>query len=122
MILHEDTFMRFFKPIANSHSSTIYNGHGFCNLEEALAHSPAGLNHVWTLWTDHDSRNQYIAAGVHQVNQESFLVTEVSHQDCPVDFLVRWNSTSLTSVGIKRQIIKLLKHWPVLRNTDAIMI
>lgn len=122
MILHEDTFMSFFKPITNPDSLTFYNGYGYYSLEEALSHSPAGLKHIWTLWSDHDTRNQYIAAGIHQVNQEGFLVTEVSHQGCSVDFLVRWNSTFLTSMGIKRQITQLLKHWPVLRNTDATMI
>ena len=106
LILHEDTFYEYFKPIrhADAHYD-IWGGHGLetfgDDLDIVRRHDRA---YLWTV-VDGDS-DQWITTGFHYVNRICYLITEKPHNWIPVEFRCR-NNSSLTPLGLKRQITKL---------------
>jgi len=54
-----------------------------------------------------DDTDQWILPGIHMVNRICFLVTEVAHSWCDVQFRIPHRGYSLTSLGLKRQVNKI---------------
>ena len=106
-ILHEDTFYEYFNPIRHPDAHyDIWGGHGLETFGEDLEivrrYDRAFL---WTV-VDGDSGDQWITTGFHYVNRICYLITEKPHNWIPVEFRCR-NNSSLTPLGLKRQITKL---------------
>ena len=107
-VMHEDTFYEYFKPIRHADAQyDIWDGHGLetfgKDLEIVRSYDPA---FVWTV-VDGDSGDQWITTGVRYVNRVCYLITEKPHDFIPVEFRVHKHDHSLTSLGLKRQILKL---------------
>lgn len=108
LILHEDTFYEYFKPIRHAGTMCdIWRGHGLETYGEGLEivrrTDPAFL---WTV-IDGDSGAQWITTGYHYVNRVCYLVTEKPHNSVPIEFRLTRGPHSLTPLGLKRQILKL---------------
>lgn len=107
LILHEDTFYEYFKPIRHPDAQyDIWGGHGLetfgKDFEIVRRHNPSFL---WTV-VDDGSGDLWISAGFHYVNRICYLTTEIPHDWALVEFRVR-NDYSLTPLGLKRQLSKL---------------
>ena len=108
-IFQEDTFYEYFKPFRHADAQhDIWGGHGLETLGEDLeivrCHDPA---FVWTVVDGDSGTDQWITAGVHYVNRVCYLITELPHNSSPVEFRVRSGPHSLTSLGLKRQMLRL---------------
>lgn len=109
LILHEDAFYEFFVPYRHPKAAhDIWGGHGLetfgsdlklvCSLDE---------NYVWTVVESGCDDDLWITPGVRYVNRICYLVTEKAHNGLFVDFRVPHNLSSLTPLGLKRQINKI---------------
>lgn len=111
LVLHEDTFYEYFKPIRHPESQhDVWGGHGLETFGKDLAivdgYDPA---FVWTVIDGERGPDQWIITGVHHVNGVCYLITEIPHNWIEVEFRVRNVANSLTALGLKRQISKLKK-------------
>lgn len=109
LILHEDTFYKHFKPYR--HPKASYNIWGGLGLETFdadydLVRSLRG-EFVWTV-LDGEANDQWIVPGIHHVNRVCYLVTEIPHNDLLIEFRVKHRTSSLTEIGLARQIKRLL--------------
>ena len=107
LVLHEDAFYEYFKPIRHiGRQYDIWGGHGLETFGEDFElvrrHSP---NFLWTV-VDGDSGAQWITTGLQYINRVCYLTTERPHDWIPVEFRIR-NRHSLTRLGLKRQLSKL---------------
>ncbi len=107
LTLHEDAFYEYFKPYRHpSAQHNIWGGHG-------LETFGADLNLVRSLdrsfvWTVVDcERDQWIIPGIHYVNRVCYLVTEISHNDAGLEFRVPYRLSSLTPLGLRRQLTRI---------------
>ena len=110
-VLHEDTFYEYFKPFRHSDAQhDIWGGHGLetfgKDFETVRRQDPA---FVWTVVDGDSGADQWIIAGVHYVNRVCYLVTEVPHNSIPAEFRVRSRPSSLTLLGLKRQISRIVQ-------------
>ncbi len=109
LILHEDAFYAFFKPYR--HPKSRHNIWGEIGLEtfgedfELVRNIDE--NYVWTVVESGCDADQWITSGIHYVNRICYLVTEKGHNGLMVDFRAPHNLRSLTTLGLKRQILKL---------------
>ena len=120
VVLHEDTFYEYFKPIRHPDSHyDIWGGDGLetfgDDLEIVRCHDPA---FVWTVVDGGSGSDQWIIPGIRHVNRVCYLITEIPHNWINVDFRVRSRAHSLTELGLRRQISKLRKI-AVRENRDA---
>ena len=109
LLLHEDTFYEFFKPYRHPKSTNdIWGGLGLetFGADYELARS-LDSNFIWTVVEAGDGRNDWITPGIHYVNRICYLVTTVPHADINVEFRCPHRITSLTPLGLKRQLNKL---------------
>lgn len=116
-ILHEDTFYEYFNPIRHPDAHyDIWGGHGLETFGEDLEivrrYDRAFL---WTV-VDGDSGDQWITTGFHYVNRVCYLITEKPHNWVPAEFRIR-NNSSLTPLGLKRQLTKLKQILAAPRDT-----
>ena len=108
LVLHEDTFYEYFKPIrhADAHYN-IWGGHGLETFGEDFeivrCCDPA---FVWTV-VDGESGDQWITTGVHYVNRVCYLITENPHNWMQLEFRVARRPHWLKPLRLKRQISKL---------------
>jgi len=107
--MHEDAFYDFFIPYCHPEScGNIWGGHGLETYGEDLSLvSRLDENSVWTVVDSCDNADQWIIPNVHFVNRVCYLVTEVQHNDLPIEFLIPHRGRSLTPLGLKRQTSKL---------------
>ncbi len=108
-VFHEDTFYEYFKPIRHADAQyDIWGGHGletFGKDFDTVRHQDPAF--VWTVVDGDSGVDQWITTGIHYVNRDCYLVTELPHNSIPVAFRVRSGPHSLTPLGLKRQMLKL---------------
>lgn len=109
LVMHEDTFYDFFIPYRHSEShNNIWGGHGLETYGEDLKLAlRLNSNYVWTVLDGSDDLNQWIVPSIHHVNRVCYLITEIPHNECPVEFRIPHRNSSLTPLGLKRQMNKL---------------
>ena len=110
LTLHEDAFYAYFKPYRHPEAQhSIWGGYGLENygkdFEFVRRLSP---DFVWTV-VDGENDEQWITPGIHYVNRICYLVTEVPHAGLDVEFRCSRRMSTLTPLGLKRQLNKLRK-------------
>jgi hypothetical protein len=108
LILHEDAFYAHFKPYRHPECQhSIWGGHGIesygKDFEIVRRLNP---DYVWTV-VDGEHGEQWITPGIHYVNRICYLVTEVPHAELGVEFRCPRRMSTLTPLGLKRQVNKL---------------
>jgi hypothetical protein len=108
LILHEDAFYAYFKPYRHPESQhSIWGGHGLENFGKDFELVRRLNPHcVWTV-VDGEHGEQWITPGIHYVNRICYLVTEVPHAGLGVEFRCPRRMSTLTPLGLKRQVNKL---------------
>lgn len=111
LVLHEDTFYEYFKPYRHPKSNhNIWGGNGIetFGADFSLLQTLPAEN-VWTV-IDGENSDQWISPGIHHVNRICYLVTKIPHNWLEVEFKVPQRLSSLTRIGLLRQINKLKKR------------
>lgn len=109
-ILHEDTFYEYFDPYLHPDAQfdDIWGGIGLetygTDLEIVHKIEP---EYLWTVIDGSDATDQWISTGYHYVNRVCYLVTRKPHNWIHVEFRVPYRMTSLTPIGLQRQITVL---------------
>ncbi|MDP1680835.1 MAG: hypothetical protein Q8L39_03555 [Burkholderiales bacterium] len=121
--LHEDAFYEFFVPYRHPEAhDNIWGGHGLETYGEDLKLALSlDENYVWTVADGGDDNNQWITPNIHFVNRVCYLVTEIPHNGFPIEFRIPHPMTSLTPLGLKRQVNKLkrtLSWWNGASKTE----
>lgn len=108
LLLHEDAFYAFFKPYRHPEARhDVWGGHGLETFGEDLTLVRSlDRNYVWTV-VDGENGDQWITPGIRYVNRVCYLVTEVPHGGLEVDFRCPDRPSTLTPLGLKRQLNKL---------------
>ena len=109
LTLHEDTFYKHFKPYRHPKASyDIWGGLGLetFGADYDLVRSLRG-EFVRTV-LDGEANDQWIVPGIQHVNRVCNLVTEIPHNDLLIEFRVKHRTSSLTKIGLARQIKRLL--------------
>lgn len=105
---HEDVFYEYFRPFRHPGSENdVWGGHGletFGGDLKIVREYPEG--YVWTV-VDGDCSDQWIIPGFHYVNRVCYLLTELPHNNAPIDFRVARSPSSLTPLGLSRRITTL---------------
>ena len=65
-------------------------------------------NQVWTV-LDGELNDQWIVPGVHHVNRVFYLISLKPHNHLNIEFRIRHRATSLTKLGLQRQMKVLQK-------------
>jgi len=110
--LHEDAFYEYFQPYRHSNTSLdCFGGIGMETFgrDRELAYS-LDSDFVWTVMDGTFNDKLYICTGLHVVNRVAYLVTTLPHYDLPVGFRCDGRPSSLTSLGLKRQVNKLRRY------------
>lgn len=111
LLLHEDVFYEFFRPYR--HPQATENCWGGLGLETFGADfellRSLDIDHLWTVVDGDDGRAQWITPGIRYVNRVCYLVTERSSSGLAVDFRCSWRRSSLTRLGLERQLNCLLR-------------
>ena len=104
---HEDVFYTYFRPFRHPASRfDIWGGYGLETFGDDLSLARGyPSKYVWTV-VDGLS-DQWIIPGLHYVNRDCYLLTEMPHNNAPVEFRVSRNPRSLTRLGLARRIGKL---------------
>ena len=107
--LHEDAFYEGFKPYRHPDAShNIWGGHGLetfgADLEIVRS---LDRKYLWTVVEGDNGRDAWISPGFHHVNRICYLVTERPHHWIAADFRVPTRPTSLTPIGLARQLRKI---------------
>lgn len=107
--LHEDAFYEYFVPYRHPQASNdIWGGHGLetfgADLEIVRS---LDANYLWTVVDGDKGRDVWITSGLQYVNRICYLVTKRPHRSIPMDFRVPSPPTSLTAVGLSRQLKKI---------------
>ena len=108
LTLHEDTFYEYFKPYRHPNAS--YDIWGDLGLETfgtdfELACSLPKEN-VWSV-LDGEGNDQWIVPGFQTVNRVCYLVTEIPHDWLEIEFQIKHKPSSLTKIGLTRQLNQL---------------
>jgi len=109
VMLHEDAFYEYFKPYRHTDACRdIWGGLGLETFGKDLdTVKKLDASYLWTVVEGGSSEDQWIIPGYHFDNRICYLVTEKSHQGIEVDFRVPSRLSSLTPIGLKRQINKI---------------
>ncbi len=110
--LHEDIFYAYFKPYRHPESRRgVWDGNGIETFGDDWALvQRLDANHVWTLVDDGEGGGQTIMEGIHFVNRLCYLVTAIPHGFINVDFHCPRRLYSLTPIGFKRQLNRLIRR------------
>lgn len=106
-ILHEDTFFEYFEPFLHPEAQfdDIWGGIGLetygKDLEIVHQIDP---EYLWTVIDDCVGPDQWISTGYHFVNRVCYLVTRKPHRWVHVEFRAPYRMTSLTPLGLRRQM------------------
>jgi len=113
--LHEDTFYEYFQPYR--HPATSMSCFGDLGLEtygkdRELAYS-LDSSFMWTVMDGTDNGRLFICTGLHVVNRVAYLVTKKPHYDLQIGFRCDGRPSSLTPLGLKRQVTQLTRYMTV---------
>lgn len=113
-IFHEDVFYEHFRPFRHPAARfNIWGGHGLETFGEDLQLVQGyDQNYVWTVVEGGEGVDEWITPGLHYVNRICYLLTEIPHNDAPVEFCIARiarNAHSLTPRGLARRI-STLRH------------
>ncbi len=107
--MHEDVFYSYFSPY--KHPESKFDSWGGLGIEtfgsDLSLMRKLDKEYVWTVIDGCDDNSQWIITGFHHVNRICYLVTKKPHLWIDVEF--RISSSSLTDLGLKRQLSKLDK-------------
>jgi len=111
MVFDEHVFYEYFKPIFHPEAQReIWGGHGLetfgKDLEIVRGHDPA---FVWTVVDGTSGDDQWIIPGLHFVNRLCYLTTAIPHNGIDVEFKISRRLHTLTALGLKREISKLVR-------------
>jgi hypothetical protein len=109
LTLHEDAFYEFFAPYRHPQSAhNIWGGLGLetfgSDLDLVRKIDPC---HLWTLVDGDGNGDMWITPGMRFVNRSCYLVTAKPHHWLEVEFKVPRDASSLTPIGLKRQVMKI---------------
>lgn len=108
-IFHEDAFYDYFipyrHPSATSHCWGNLGLETFGKDSNLVKELPA--EYVWTVLDLDDNGHQWTTPGIHWVNRVCYLVTEIPHNWLGVEFRIPRQNSSLTPIGLTRQITRL---------------
>lgn len=109
LLLHEDTFYEFFRPFRPPEAKhDIWGGLGLETFgSDFELVQRFDIDYVWTVVDGDSGRGQWITPGIRYVNRICYLVTERSSSGIDVDFRCPLRPSSLTPLGLKRQIRRL---------------
>ena len=110
--LHEDAFHQFFEPYRHAlANSNCFGGIGLetygADLELVRTFD---ANFVWTVVDGCDDDCLYIASGCHFVNRVAYLLSSKPHCDLPILFRCGGRPSSLTPLGLTRQVGQLARY------------
>jgi hypothetical protein len=107
--LHEDAFYEHFVPYRHPNAShDIWGGDGLETFGSDMEIVKTfDSQFLWTVIDGDAGRDVWIAPGFHYVNRICHLVTKRAHHGIPVQFRVASPPTSLTPVGLTRQLRKI---------------
>lgn len=109
LVLHEDAFYEFFRPFR--HPDAQHDIWGGLGLETFGADFELvrcfDIDRVWTVVDGDTGWDQWITPGIRYVNRICYLLTERPHNGLDVDFRCSVRPSSLTPLGLKRQINRL---------------
>ncbi len=109
LVFHEDVFYEYFKPYRHplSHHD-IWGGHGLetYGKDFDLVRTLDPL-YVWTVVDADEGSDQWITPGVRRVNRVCYCLTRLPHSDMAIEFRCHHRASSLTPLGMKRQINRL---------------
>lgn len=120
-IFHEDAFYEFFLPYRHPDARhDIWGGLGLETFgDDYLLVRSLDTNFVWTVVEDGSSSDQWITPGIHYVNRLCYLVTEIPHAGLEIDFCCPHRVTTLTPLGLKRQLNKLKRVFNAVTCTQT---
>jgi hypothetical protein len=109
LTLHEDAFYEYFKPYRHRDAlHDIWGGHGLetfgADLDLVQSLNPS---YLWTVVDG--ARAQWITSGVWYVNRVCYLLTEKPHNSINMEFRVLEQPSTLTLLGLRKQLIKIHK-------------
>ena len=109
VIFHEDIFYEYFRPFRHpSARFVIWGGLGLETFgEDLMVVQDYDANFVWTVVDGTNGPDQWIVPGLHFVNRVCYLVTEVPHDDMPLEFRTEGRPRPLTSRGLNRRLTTL---------------
>lgn len=110
LLLHEDAFYEYFKPYRHPDAChDVWGGLGLETFGKDLdtVHKLDGF-YVWTVMDGDSGNDQWISPGIHFVNRICYLVTEKSHRGLDVEFRIPSRLNSLTPIGLRRQVNRII--------------
>ena len=121
LLLHEDAFYAYFIPYRHPESRfDIWGGLGLETFgDDFELVGKLDSAYVWTVVDGGGTADQWITPGIHYVNRVCYLVTEKPHNGLCVDFRVPRNLSSLTQLGLLRQLRKIERAMSAQLQTSA---
>lgn len=110
VVFHEDAFYEYFKLYRHQDARhDIWGGLGLETYGKDIE-TVRKLDdfYVWTVLDGDSSNDQWIVPGIHFVNRICYLVTEKSHHGLDVEFRIPSKLNSLTPIGLKRQVNRII--------------
>ena len=113
VFLHEDAFEAYFEPYRHPNATgDVWNDLGLSaygkDWETLKEVSP---DYVWTVIESEGDR--WITPGFHVVNRLCYLITKKPHMFLPFEFKSAWRPTSLTPLGLLRQMNKIKRIFTI---------
>ena len=107
--LHEDTFYDYFEPYRNPEAHfDIWGGISLETFDENLAIvRQIDPEYAWTVVDDDSGRDQWITPGIGYVSRVCYLVTRKPHKWIDLGFRIPHSLSSLTPLGLRRQVTQL---------------
>jgi hypothetical protein len=107
--LHEDTFYEYFVPYRHPEAHfDIWGGIGLETFgEDFEIVRRMDAEYVWTVVDGDSGRGQWITPGIGYVNRVCYLVTKKPHKWINLGFRIPHSLSSLTPLGLRRQVTQL---------------
>ena len=109
--LHEDTFYEYFEPYRHPEARfDIWGGIGLETFGEDMEIvRRTNPEYIWTIRDGESGRDQWITPGIGYVNRVCYLVTRKPHKWIDLDFRAPHSLSSLTPLGLRRQVTQLTR-------------
>jgi len=107
--LHEDTFYEYFEPYRHPEAHfDIWGGIGLETFDEDLEIvRRMDPEYVWTVVDGDSGSDQWITPGIGYVNRVCYLVVRKPHKWINLGFRIPHSLSSLTPLGLRRQVTQL---------------